>query len=200
MTLTTPPRADVAPADASRPAKLFASLSLGAGYYYASSGSSEDARTFSGGTVAGQLVMAGRLGKSRMVAIGGSYLRDQVFALSSKDEVVDGDEPHLDDVAFGLWMLGFFSDFAFQQAPGLHIQAVAGLSGLSVEGAGRDSDTRTPFGLALNLGVGYDFSVGKHLALGGLLRATYAPLDVRESNGTTVSSLVPSLLFTATTR
>ena len=88
--------------------------------------------------------------------------------------------------------------YRIQQAPGLHLQTILGVGGLSVDGAGRDTDT--PSGLAFNLGVGYDLSVGKHLALGGLLRATYARLDVSEVSGTTVSTLVPSLLLTATTR
>jgi hypothetical protein len=177
---------------------VFASLALGGGYFHASSGAEEDTRTFSGGTFAGQMVLASRIGKGRTVAVGGTYLRDQVFALSSKDEVQDGDEPKLEDIAFGLWMLGFFTDVSFQQAPGLHLQTIVGVAGLSVDGAGRDTDT--PSGLGFNLGVGYDLAVGKHLALGGLLRATYAPLDVSEVGGTTVSTLVPSLLLTATTR
>ena len=54
--------------------------------------------------------------------------------------------------------------------------------------------------LAFNLGVGYDLSVGRSLSLGALLRTTVAPLDVDESQGTTVTSLAPSLLLTATTR
>jgi hypothetical protein len=193
-----PAPADLPPSAAERPLKFFSSLALGAGYFHANSGSSDDSRRFSGGTVAGQLVLAGRMGRSRTVAIGGSYLRDQVFALSSKDEVIDGDEPHLDEVSFGLWLLGFFSDFALQQAPGLHFQAVIGLGGLSVDAPDRDADS--PFGLAVNVGAGYDFRIAKHLALGALLRATYAPLSIDESTGTTVTNFVPSLLLTATTR
>jgi hypothetical protein len=193
-----PSSADLPPASADRPLKLFASLALGAGYFHANSGSSDDSRRFSGGTVAGQVVLAGRMGRSRTVSIGGVYLRDQVFALSSKDEVIDGDEPHLDDVSFGLWVLGFFSDFALQQAPGFHFQTVIGLGGLSVDAPDRDADN--PFGLALNVGAGYDFRVAEHLALGALLRATYAPLSIDENSGTTVTNFVPSLLLTATTR
>jgi hypothetical protein len=193
-----PTPADVLPASADRPLKLFASLALGAGYFHANSGSSDDSRRFSGGTVAGQIVLAGRLGRRRTATIGGAYLRDQVLALSSKDELIDGDEPHLDEVSFGLWVLGFFSDFALQQAPGLHFQAVVGLGGLSVDAPDRDADS--PFGLALNVGAGYDFRIAKHLALGALLRATYAPLSIDESSGTTVTNFVPSLLLTATTR
>jgi hypothetical protein len=189
---------DLPPASPDRPLKLFASLALGAGYFHANSGSSDDSRRFSGGTVAGQVVLAGRIGRSRTVALGGVYLRDQVFALSSKDEVIDGDEPHLNDVNFGLWLLGFFSDFAFQQAPGLHFQTIIGLGGLSVDAPDREADS--PFGLAVNIGAGYDFRIAKHLALGALLRGTYAPLAIDENSGTTVTNFVPSLLLTATTR
>jgi hypothetical protein len=188
----------MAPSSANKPSKLFSSLALGGGYFHASSSGSADKRTFAGGTVAGQLVLGGRVGKSRMMTIGGVYLRDQVVGLSAEDEVIDGDEPNLEQVAFGLWILGLFSDFAVQQAPGLHFQLVAGLSGLEVSEPGRDGEN--PFGLAVNAGVGYDFGVSRHVALGALLRATYAPLDVHEQNGTTVTSFVPALLLTATTR
>ena len=73
-----------------------------------------------------------------------------------------------------------------------------GLGGLSVDAPDRDADN--PFGLALNVGAGYDFRIAKHLALGALLRATYAPLSIDENSGTTVTNFVPSLLLTATTR
>jgi hypothetical protein len=132
------------------------------------------------------------------VAVGGAYLRDQVFGLEAHDEVIDGDEPTLDDVAFALWLLGVFVDVAVQSAPGLHFQGVAGFSGLSVDAPNRTSDS--PFGVALNVGVGYDLQVGQHMALGALLRSTFAPLSVNEGSGTDVNSFAPSLLLTATTR
>ena len=177
-----PAQPDRAPAPANRP----------------TSGADADTRRFSGGSFALQLVMAGRTGKKRTLAFGGAYLHDQVFALSSKDEVVDGDEPSLDNVSMALWLLGFFVDVAMQPEPGLHFQAIAGFGGMNVVAPSRDTDD--PFGLAFNLGVGYDLSVGRYLSLGALLRTTVAPLDVDESQGTTVTSLAPSLLLTATTR
>jgi hypothetical protein len=54
--------------------------------------------------------------------------------------------------------------------------------------------------LLVNLGVGYDFRVGRHLAVGALLRASYSPQDVKETAGTNVLAFVPALLLTATTR
>ena len=50
------------------------------------------------------------------------------------------------------------------------------------------------------LGVGYDFRLSPTVTVGGLLRATYAPLDSTEiqgNSGTVVKILVPALLLTA---
>jgi hypothetical protein len=183
---------------ARKPSKLFFAAGVGGGYFHATSGNENDTRRFSGGSLALQLVLAGRAGKGRTVTVGGAYLRDQVFGLAAHDEVIDGDEPTLEEVAFGLWLLGLFVDVAVKSAPGLHFQGVAGFSGIQVDAPDRDADS--PFGLALNLGVGYDFQVTQHLALGALLRNTFAPLSVNEFNGTDVTTLAPSLLLTATTR
>jgi hypothetical protein len=187
----------------SHPSKLFLSLALGGGFFHASSGNSNDTRTFSGGSVSGQLAIGGRL-RSRRVAIGGMYLHDSILGLSSKDSRIDGDEPNLKDVSFTFWALGFFTDIALQREPGLHVQGLLGVGSIWVS---RDTSSASepgdPTGLVANLGVGYDFSIGQHAAIGALLRATYAPLDVTETgtgNGTTVATLIPSLLLTATTR
>jgi hypothetical protein len=186
-------------ADAPRkPSKLFLSAGVGGGYFHATSGNENDTRRFAGGSLALQLVLAGRTGNTRTVTVGGAYLRDQVFGLAAHDEVIDGDEPTLEEVAFGLWLLGLFVDVAVQSVPGLHFQGVAGFSGIQVSAPDRDSDS--PFGIALNLGVGYDFQVTQRLAVGALLRNTFAPLSVDEANGTDVSTLAPSLLLTATIR
>jgi len=177
-------------------------LGLGGGFFHASSGSAGDTRTFSGGSVSGQLAIGGRLG-SRRVAIGGMYLQDTVLGLSSKDERIDGDEPNLKDISFTFWALGFFTDVALQAEPGLHFQALLGVGSLWVTRARNNNVPSDPVGFVANAGVGYDFRVGRKLAVGALLRATYAPLDVTETgntNGTTVAALIPALLLTATVR
>jgi hypothetical protein len=194
----SPPDSDRGAEAPRKPSKLCLSLGIGGGYFHATSGTDRDTRRFSGGSLALQLALGGRVGKTRTVTIGGAYLRDQVFGLAAHDEVIDGDEPTLDQVAFGLWLLGLFVDVAVKPAPGLHFQGIAGFSGIQVDAPDRDADT--PFGLAVNLGVGYDFEITQHFALGALLRNTFAPLSVDESNGTDVTTLAPSLLLTATTR
>ena len=132
------------------------------------------------------------------MALAGAFLRDQVVGLRSKDQRIDGDEPNLQDVTFGLWAVGFLVDFAMEREPGLHVQALAGVGALSVSRTSGDPDD--PTGLMASLAAGYDFKVGQDLALGALLRATYAPLDANEVSGTTVHVLVPALLLTASTR
>jgi hypothetical protein len=180
-----------------KPSRFFAHLGLGGGYFHASSGVPEDRRAFSGGTLSGQLAMGGRIGQKTL--IGGAYLHDEVLGLSSSDEVLDGDEPTLRGVSFSLWAIGFFADIPVEIDPGLHFQMLLGIGTLAVA---RDeaSDIDDPSGLLVNLGVGYDFRVGRHLALGALLRASYSPQDVEENSGTSVLAFVPALLLTATTR
>jgi hypothetical protein len=171
-------------------------LQLGGGYFHAESGGDNDTRWFNGGSVSGQLAIGGRVG--RHVALAGAYLRDQVVGLTSKDQLIDGDEPHLGDATFALWAIGFLVDAKAQDDPGLHFQLLIGAGALSVSRQSRDADD--PSGLMASLGVGYDFLASEHFALGALFRGTYAPLSVDESSGTTVYSIVPALLLTASTR
>jgi hypothetical protein len=177
---------------------FFASLQLGGGYFHASSGAADDTRWFNGGAVSGQLAIGGRVGRARQVVLAGAYLRDQVVGLTSKDQRIDGDEPHLDDVTFALWALGFLVDVKAQDEPGLHFQGLVGAGALSV--SRNAGSTENPSGFMASLGVGYDFVSSEHFALGALLRGTYAPFSVDEFSGTTVNALAPALLLTASTR
>ena len=108
-------------------------------------------------------------------------------------------EPTLRGVSFSLWAIGFFADVPVAIDPGLHFQMLLGIGTLAVA---RDegNDVDDPNGLLVNLGVGYDFRVGRHLALGALLRASFSRQDVEENSGTSVLAFVPALLLTATTR
>lgn len=198
-----PPAAPAAPAadSAEAPVKrsrFYGTLQLGGGYFHATNDSEQDIRRFSGGTISGQLAIGGRVGRERNVALAGAFLRDQVVGLRSKDQRIDGDEPHLDDVTFGLWAIGFLVDGAVRREPGLHFQILVGVGALSVSRPSGDPDD--PTGLMASLAAGYDFKVGNAWSLGALLRATYAPLDVNEVSGTTVHIVVPALLLTAATR
>jgi hypothetical protein len=178
--------------------RFYGTLQLGGGYFHATSGSDDDSRRFSGGTISGLLAIGGRVGQQRNVALAGAFLRDQVVGLRSKDQRIDGDEPNLDDVTFGLWAVGFLVEAAAQREPGLHFQVLLGVGGLSVSRPSGDPDD--PTGLMASLAAGYDFKVGNDWSLGALLRATYAPLDVDEVSGTTVRIVVPALLLTVATR
>jgi hypothetical protein len=190
-----PPKRAEAPVKRSR---FYGTLQLGGGYFHASSGSDDDTRRFRGGTISWQVAMGGRVGRERNVALAGAFLRDQVIGLRSKDQRIDGDEPNLDDVTFGLWAVGFLVEAAAQREPGLHFQLLLGVGGLSV--SRRSGDPDDPTGLMASLAAGYDFKVGNDWSLGALLRATYAPLDVNEVSGTTVRIVVPALLMTVATR
>jgi hypothetical protein len=181
-----------------RPSSGFFGIGLGLGYFHANSGSSPDRRVFSGGSISGQLVAGGRIGKWRRVTVGAAYLRDQVFGLSSTDQSVDGDEPDLHDTKFALSALGFFADVALDSHPALHFQGLIGLGSLVVSRPSNRIDN--PSGAVFDLGVGYDFFTGGGVALGALLRANYAPFDVDEAQGTSVHVLTPSLLFTVAAR
>lgn len=181
-----------------KPSGFFAHLALGGGYFHAGSGADDDRRTFSGGTFSGQLAMGGRIAGKTLV--GGAYLHDEVLGLSSSDEVLDGDEPTLQGVGFSLWAIGFFADVPLGVEPGLHFQMLLGVGTLAVARPDEGNDVDDPNGLLVNLGVGYDFRVGRHLALGALLRASYSSQDVEENNGTDVLAFVPALLLTATSR
>ena len=178
--------------------RFYGTVQLGGGYFHATSGAEQDTRRFSGGTISGTLAIGGRVSRKRNVALAGAFVRDQVIGLRSRDQRIDGDEPDLHDATFALWAVGFLVDVALQREPGLHFQGLVGVGALSVS---RDSgDPDDPTGLMASLAAGYDFKVGGDLALGVLLRATYAPLDINEVNGTTVKILVPALLITAATR
>jgi hypothetical protein len=190
-----PPKRAEAPVKRTR---FYGTLQLGGGYFHATSGSDDDTRRFSGGTVSGQLAIGGRVGHERNVALAGAFLRDQVVGLRSRDQRIDGDEPHLDDATFGLWAIGFLVDVAARREPGLHFQGLVGVGALSV--SRRSGNPDDPTGLMASLAAGYDFKVGNDWSLGALLRTTYAPLDVDELTGTTVRIVVPALLITAATR
>lgn len=181
-----------------RRSRFYGTFQLGGGYFHATSGAEQDTRRFSGGTVSGQLAIGGRIGRKRNVALAGAFLRDQVIGLRSKDQRIDGDEPDLHDATFALWAVGFLVDFALERQPGLHFQALAGVGALSVSRSSGNPDD--PTGLMVSLAAGYDFKVAEGLALGALLRATYAPLEVTETSSTSVNTLVPALLLTASTR
>jgi len=127
--------------------------------------------------------------------LGAAYLRDQIFALSSKDELVDGDEPDLSNTSFVYNAIGVVGDIYFLDGGGPRVQLFVGPGFLDVRGRS-NSRVDDPDGITYSAGVGYDFLVGSDIQVGALLRVNWAQFDVRESNRTDVDSVIPALLFT----
>lgn len=171
--------------------RFMASVGLGGGWFRATSGTSDDTRTFHGGVGAGHFALGSRI--SRYLSLGGGYWRSHVFHLTAKDEVLDGDEPDLDDVRFGLNQIAFFLDVYACPDGGFRAELLAGLGWLHVSRGADD-----PSGVMWGLGAGYDVRVNPAVLLGGMLGVTYGDLAVNENNGTDVSVFVPTLKLVAT--
>jgi hypothetical protein len=177
---------------------FFARLAVGPGLFRAGTGSSSDTRHFSGGAVSGELALGGTLGAG--FVLGGSVLVNRVFALSSKDDVIDGDEPSLDGVSFTLDVLGMFADFYPDPKSGLDFHLFLGTGVLATTRPGNPG-VDDPSGLVVSGGVGYDWFVAEQFSLGVHARLTAGTLNVVESVGsstTSVTTLVPALLAAGT--
>jgi hypothetical protein len=180
---------------------FFARAALGPGYFYAANkalSASGDRRVFQGGTASLQLAFGGTL-TGDFIILGGAYSQDYVFALSSKDSVIDGDEPDLDGYGMTLHSLGLFADVYFGTHSGTHVQVVLGRGWLSVDNpSGNDRDN--PSGKLLQLGVGHELWVHDTVLLGALIAVSHGRLQVDEGVGAsaTLRTLVPTLSVTAT--
>jgi hypothetical protein len=176
---------------------FYASASLGPGLLFAGTDSSTDARTFEGTTLAVSIAMGGRIGDH--VAIGGTYLRDQVLSMSVEDEVIDGDEPNLDDIGFSFDRFGFFIELHPMTEDGLHFQGFLGFGDLNTHRPNGD-EADDPSGVVFALAGGYEWLLSEKFRLGGLLRLSYASLSVDETgvNGANVEAFLPTLVVTAT--
>jgi hypothetical protein len=169
---------------------------LGPGLFRAWTDNSSDTRRFSGGTVDVELSIGGTPGKG--FVLGGSVLVNKVFALSSKDDIIDGDEPSLNGVGFSLNALGVFADFYPDPKGGLDFHAFLGAGTLVTSRPGNLS-VDDPSGILLSGGVGYDWFVAEQLSLGVHARLTGGSLSVRETTTSTgVAVLVPALLVAGT--
>jgi hypothetical protein len=178
-----------------RRSSFYASLGVGPGLFRATSGSTGDRRSFSGGTVSGRVALGAQLSR---VALGGAFYYDHVYALSSEDEVIDGDEPSLKDRRFTLSGLAFFTNVALADDRRPYLELSFGFGSLGTSRAGSTDD---PGGPLLGVGAGYEILAGEHTALGLLARLTYAPFSVNEGGGgTKVETFVPALLLTGTAR
>jgi hypothetical protein len=177
-----------------RHSKFYMSLSVGPGLFRAHNSATVDERHFSGGATAVELFLGGRIGS--VVAVGGGYIHEQVFSLSSKDDLPNGNEPDLSDTTLSTDSLVFFQDLSVPSAPGLHFPLYVGFSVLTEHAVTSRSSDPTVF--LFGGGVGYDFDVGSHFRLGGVLRASLGDYTITEQTGTDVTVFVPALLLTAT--
>jgi len=176
---------------------VFARLSVGPGWFQASSGRSPDTRNFDGGTVS----IDGAVGGApvRGFIIGAEFQTNRVFALSSSDGVIDGDEPDLSDTRFSVTSIAVFADYYPVPTDGLHFLAAIGAGWLDVAHS-HSSGSPSPTGPLLSAGGGYEWFVGPNVSLGLLLRANLGVFTVNEtgSGSTHVTAFVPALLGTVT--
>lgn len=178
---------------------FFFRFAAGPGLFRAASGTSPDNRHFSGGTV--HLEAAIGLTPAKGFVVGLAYLRSMVFSLTSRDDVIDGDEPTLEDVAFTVSTGGVFVDIYPDPKSGLHVGGFLGVGSLLTGREGID----VPSGATLSAMGGYEWFVADQWSLGVIARATVGFYDVSEtssfvstSNRTDVSFFVPALLMGAT--
>jgi len=174
---------------------FMATAAVGPGVFFGNSGLSPDIRRFRGGTVSLAASMGFHL--SPEVSLGATYLRDQVFALSSRDTVVDGDEPNLEDISFFLSSVGVFLDMQVVKRPEVHLAVAACRGQLFVDGR-TSSFVDNPAGWVFAFTSSVEFRLAEVFTVGGAFRFTYAPLSVNET-GTdrSVNVFIPALLFTA---
>jgi hypothetical protein len=174
------------------------SAGVGAGLFRATSGVATDQRHFSGESLSLAVLMGGHL--SRRFTLGGAYLRDQVFGLEAHDDVIDGDEPLLDDLTLYLNTISLFGDVMLAEHPELHLQAYAGRGWLGVLGRQNDADDDIddPAGWVLGAALSSELRLAQRFAVGGALRVVWAPFFVDEGSGggTDVDIVVPALLVT----
>jgi hypothetical protein len=185
---------------------FFARLSLGTGYFAAASGASDDRRTFAAAPLSLEADLGGT--PAPWLGLGASYTRDDLLGLSSEDEVTDGDEPNLDELAFQLETLGFFvSLYPDDRAPFygfasfgfgiLHVRSsddgpTLPLFSLFPDDAGVD-----PTGYAATLGGGYDWWLSDRWTIGVSGRLLGARLSTDDGGVSThVNVFMPSLALT----
>ena len=182
---------------------FFARLSLGAGYFAAASGASQDRRTFAGAPISLEADLGGT--PAPWLGLGGGYTRDVIFGLSSEDEVIDGDEPNLDDLAFQLETLSFFiSLYPHATSPFygfvslgygvLHVRSSDDGPELPLFSLSSDDGGADPTGYAVTLGGGHDWWLSDTWTIGVSGRLLGARLSTDDGGiSTHVNVFVPSV-------
>jgi hypothetical protein len=182
---------------------FFARLSLGAGYFAAASGASQDRRIFSGAPISMEADLGGT--PAPWLGLGGAYTRDAILGISSDDEVIDGDEPKLDDLSFQLETLSFFASLYSDPASPFYGFASFGYGVIHVRSSDDgpelplfslfgDGDGVDPTGYAFTLGGGYDWWLSDTWTIGVSGRLLGARLSTDDGGVPThVNVFIPSV-------
>jgi hypothetical protein len=185
---------------------FFARLSLGSGWFTASSGASDDRRTFYGAPVSLEMYLGGTT--EPWLGLAGGYSRDDILGLSSEDDVIDGDEPDLDSIGFSLEAISLFATAYPGQSSPFYGFVTLGLGVLDVQADGDEfmpplfgmlwkMGGTDPSGFVMSVGGGYDWWLDERWTAGISARLLYAPLSGQEAGSTEkVLVLMPSVLFT----
>jgi hypothetical protein len=184
---------------------FFARLSVGSGWFGADSGSSDDERSFSGLPISFEAYIGGT--PAPWLGLGGGLTRDEVMALSSQDERLDGDEPDLDGTSFHLQTVSALVCIYPDPVSPLYAYATLGVAVLEVASASElpelpiggfieGATSSDPGGFTLSIGAGYDWWVDERWTLGVSGRLLGAWLTSTETwPHEDVDVLMPSVLF-----
>ena len=205
--LASSENASAAPAPPPSPPRtrdgFFARLSLGAGYFAASSGASQDRRTFAGAPISLEADLGGT--PAPWLGLGAGYTRDIILGLSSEDDVIDGDEPNLDDRSFQLETLSFFVSlypharsafygFASFGYGVIHVRPSDDAPELPLLSLFGDGDGVDATGYAFTLGAGHDWWLSDTWTVGVSGRLLGARLSTDDGGVSThVNVFVPSV-------
>ncbi|MEP7050495.1 MAG: hypothetical protein ABJB12_09095 [Pseudomonadota bacterium] len=150
---------------------FYLQMTGGAGYLGTSASAAGEDLSIRGGAVSGSLWLGGSLLPGFVLGGGTS----SAIAIRPKvKETIEGQEVSLGDPNLGmdLNMIGLISDFYPNPRRGLHVQAMLGYAVLSITQHG--SSSRSPSGIGLMGGVGYDFWVSAEWSAGVLGSFEYA--------------------------
>lgn len=177
-----PPLADAPPGSSHARRKryegFYARIALGPGYANAKTDDSVDTRTITGAAASLSLSLGGRV--SPYVAFGAAYRRDRLFAVRSRDEVLDGDEPDLTDTWFSIDRAGLFLELFPDPDGGWAIGGFLGYGDFnSHRPDGAEADD--PSGWFLGLGVGHDWALSERWHAGVRVRLDYSAMTVDET-------------------
>lgn len=167
---------------------FYMQLDAGLGYLGTSVSAGGTTEKLSGLTFPTAILLGGTVGP---VVIGGGLIMD--YAASPSYSVNGQSAPVQTGVHLYMLSMGVFADIYPNPTGGFHIQPFLGFGSLQLEYNGFTSNSAT--GLALAVGVGYDWWVADEWSIGVMGRLAYAPLSY---SGVGYSTFAPALLATFT--